>query len=38
MSGFAGFVPAGGDTPDSRLLERMGARLAFRGPDATQIW
>ena len=38
MSGFAGFVSAGGDTPDSRFLERMAARLAFRGPDATQIW
>jgi asparagine synthase (glutamine-hydrolysing) len=38
MSGFAGFVSAGGDAPDPRLLERMAARLAFRGPDATQIW
>src|SRR5579859_4220564 len=38
MSGFAGFVSPGGDAPDPRLLERMAARLAFRGPDATQIW
>jgi asparagine synthase (glutamine-hydrolysing) len=38
MSGFAGFVSAGGDAPEPRLLERMAARLAFRGPDATQIW
>ena len=38
MSGFAGFVSAGGDAPDPYLLERMAARLAFRGPDATQIW
>ena len=38
MSGFAGVVCAGGSTPDPRLLERMAARLAFRGPDATQIW
>ncbi|HXJ06095.1 MAG TPA: asparagine synthase-related protein [Candidatus Acidoferrum sp.] len=38
MSGFAGYVSARGDPPDQRLLERMAARLAFRGPDATQIW
>ena len=38
MSGFAGFVSPGGNAPDPRLLERMAARLAFRGPDATQIW
>ncbi len=38
MSGFAGFVSAGEDAPDPRLLECMAARLAFRGPDATQIW
>jgi len=38
MSGFAGFVSTGEDAPDPRLLERMAARLAFRGPDATQIW
>jgi asparagine synthase (glutamine-hydrolysing) len=38
MSGFAGMICAGGSTPDPRLVERMAARLAFRGPDATQIW
>ena len=38
MSGFAGFVSPGGDVPDPHLLERMAARLAFRGPDAPQIW
>ena len=38
MSGFAGVVCTGGATPDPRLLERMAARLTFRGPDATHIW
>ncbi len=38
MSGFAGVVCADGSTPDARLLERMAAGLAFRGPDATQVW
>jgi len=38
MSGFAGIVCTGGTTPDRRLLERMAARLTFRGPDATHIW
>jgi asparagine synthase (glutamine-hydrolysing) len=38
MSGFAGIVRADGATPDARLIERMGERLAFRGPDATQVW
>lgn len=38
MSGFAGIVCTGGTTPDPPLLERMAARLVFRGPDATQIW
>lgn len=38
MSGYAGIVSSAGETPDSNLLERMAARLAFRGPDATQIW
>ena len=37
MSGFAGMVSADGAVADSRLLERMGAKLAFRGPDAMQI-
>lgn len=38
MSGFAGIVSADGATPDTKLIERMAERLAFRGPDATQIW
>jgi asparagine synthase (glutamine-hydrolysing) len=38
MSGFAGIVCTGGATPDPHLLESMAARLAFRGPDAAQIW
>ena len=38
MSGFAGIVQADGGTPDAKLIERMADRLAFRGPDATQIW
>jgi len=38
MSGFAGIVCMDGSTPDPRLLERMAAHLAFRGPDATYIW
>ena len=38
MSGFAGVVCTGGTAPDSHLLERMAARLTFRGPDATCIW
>jgi asparagine synthetase B (glutamine-hydrolysing) len=38
MSGFAGVVSADGGTPDAKLIERMAERLAFRGPDATQIW
>ena len=38
MSGFAGMVCTNGATTDLRLLERMAARLAFRGPDASQIW
>src|SRR5690349_18547340 len=38
MSGFAGIVSAGGETPDPRLLKRMAAQLAFRGPDSTQTW
>jgi asparagine synthetase B (glutamine-hydrolysing) len=37
MSGFAGMVSAGGKPPDRQLLERMAARLAFRGADGTQI-
>jgi asparagine synthase (glutamine-hydrolysing) len=38
MSGFAGIIQADGGTPDAKLIERMAERLAFRGPDATQIW
>jgi asparagine synthase (glutamine-hydrolysing) len=38
MSGFAGIVSTDGATSDSNLLERIAERLAFRGPDATQIW
>jgi len=38
MSGFAGIVCADGGAPDAKLIERMAERLAFRGPDATQIW
>src|SRR4029077_9909362 len=38
MSGFAGVVCTSGSTPDTHLLERMAASLAFRGPDATRIW
>lgn len=37
MSGFAGVVSGDGAAPDRCLLERMAARLAFRGPDATQF-
>ena len=37
MSGFAGMVSTAEATPDSRLLERLAALLAFRGPDATHI-
>jgi asparagine synthase (glutamine-hydrolysing) len=38
MSGFAGIIKADGGTPDAKLIERMAERLAFRGPDAKQIW
>lgn len=38
MSGFAGIVCADGRTPDAKLLEQIVDRLAFRGPDATQVW
>jgi len=37
MSGFAGIVCTGGTTPDPAFARTMAARLAFRGPDATQI-
>jgi asparagine synthase (glutamine-hydrolysing) len=38
MSGFAGIVRGDGAPPDAKLIERMAEALAFRGPDATQIW
>jgi asparagine synthase (glutamine-hydrolysing) len=38
MSGFAGIVCADGATPDAKFVERMAESLAFRGPDATQVW
>lgn len=37
MSGFAGMVSLDGAPPDTRLLERMAEKLAFRGPDGTHI-
>jgi asparagine synthase (glutamine-hydrolysing) len=37
MSGFAGMISLDGAPPDRRLLEKMAARLAFRGPDGTHI-
>jgi len=37
MSGFAGVVSGDGAAPESCLLERMVAKLAFRGPDRSQI-
>ena len=38
MSGFAGILSVDGGTPDVKLLHQMVERLAFRGPDATQVW
>jgi asparagine synthase (glutamine-hydrolysing) len=38
MSGFAGIVRADGGTPEVRLIERMAESLAFRGPDAKEVW
>jgi asparagine synthase (glutamine-hydrolysing) len=38
MSGFAGIVRGDGAPPDAKLVERMAEALAFRGPDAKQIW
>ncbi len=38
MSGFAGIVSVDGAAPDAKLIERMAESLAFRGPDATQVW
>lgn len=38
MSGIVGIVSLDGAPVDRALLERMTARLAFRGPDAQQAW
>jgi len=38
MSGFAGIVGPQGATIDPELLQRMADALAFRGPDAKQIF
>jgi asparagine synthase (glutamine-hydrolysing) len=38
MSGFVGILNLDGAPVDSRLLGRMTDFLAFRGPDAQQIW
>jgi asparagine synthase (glutamine-hydrolysing) len=38
MSGFAGIVCSDGRTPDLRVIVSMAESLAFRGPDATQVW
>lgn len=37
MSGFASMISLDGAPPDRLLLEKMAARLAFRGPDGTHI-
>ena len=37
MSGFAGMISLDGATPDRVTLEKMAARLAFRGQDGTHI-
>jgi len=38
MSGFAGIVRRDGEAPDVKLLECVAEHLAFRGPDAAQVW
>jgi asparagine synthase (glutamine-hydrolysing) len=38
LSGFAGILNLDGTPVDRRLLERMTHSLAFRGPDAEEIW
>ena len=42
MSGFAGIVRLGGAqeqvAEDCRCLEKMARTIAFRGPDASQLW
>lgn len=38
MSGFAGIICADGATPDLQLLQPLADALAFRGPDAKQVF
>jgi asparagine synthase (glutamine-hydrolysing) len=38
MSGFVGILNLDGAPADRALLERMTRYLAFRGPDAQQVW
>jgi asparagine synthase (glutamine-hydrolysing) len=38
MCGIAGFLATGGARPGKELLERMGATMVFRGPDASGTW
>jgi len=38
VSGIVGIINLEGAPVDRRLLERMTASLAFRGPDAQQVW
>lgn len=38
MSGFAGLLHLDGSPVDAELLRRMTAALAFRGPDAQEVW
>ena len=38
MSGIVGLVPAPGAPVDTRLLQRMTASMAYRGPDGQETW
>src|SRR6202043_359636 len=38
MSGFTGILNLDGAPVDRALLERMTCFLAFRGPDAQEVW
>jgi asparagine synthase (glutamine-hydrolysing) len=38
MSGFVGLIDLDGAPVDRPLLERMTASMAFRGPDALNVW
>src|ERR1700685_1884422 len=38
MSGFVGILNLDGAPADRALLERMTQSLAFRGPDAQEVW